>query len=71
VNTKSPPIPISIEKKNTREVKVLFISSVFMGMGGDYFISRKIPTEPFTSLVLNEIIPRYPLPYPPIPTFFA
>jgi hypothetical protein len=35
-----------------------------MGMRGDYFVSRKISTSPFTSSVLNEIIPRYLLPSP-------
>lgn len=55
----------------TPTTEALFTSKVFMGMGGDYFVSRKIPTSPFTSPVLNDIIPRYPLPSPLIPTFFA
>jgi hypothetical protein len=38
----------------------LFTSSVFEGIGGDYFISRKIPDGLFTRLVLEGIIPGYP-----------
>jgi hypothetical protein len=57
----APPFPIQAS----------FTSSVFMGIKRDYFVSQKIPTNPFTSPVLNDIIPRYPLSYPSISTFFA
>jgi hypothetical protein len=40
------------------------IEQGLMGIGGGYFVFRKIPTSPFTSPVLNGIISRYPLPFP-------
>jgi hypothetical protein len=35
-----------------------------MRMGGDYFVSQKIPTGSFNSSILNKIIRRYPLSSP-------
>jgi hypothetical protein len=47
-------------------IKALFTSRVFEGMGGNYFVSQNFPDRLFTSPEFEEIILGYPLKSPPL-----
>jgi hypothetical protein len=59
-------IPLGLGMLGYVNVKALFTSRVFEGMGRDYFVSRNFLDRLFTSPGFEEIILGYPHKSPPV-----